>query len=209
LAYFGAKVLHPATIQPAVDRGIPVYVLNSLRPGEQGTRIVKEEESLKPPLVKSIAYKESLSVLNVRSTRMLMAYGFLATIFEIFNRFETPVDLVATSEVSVSVTIDSRERLEEIVTELADVAEVEVRGGQAIVCLVGQGLCSVPGIAARVFSELDGIRINLISQGASRINMSFVIDETDLPEVINRLHRRFFSGALDERVFAPLREVVS
>jgi aspartate kinase len=207
LAYFGAKVLHPATLLPAVEKGIPVEVLNSMRPGEAGTSIVRSgvPDSRETP-VKSIAYKEGLSVVNIRSSRMLMAYGFLATIFEIFNRFETPVDLVSTSEVSVSVTVDSLEHIDSICAELSEFAEVEVLSDQAIVSLVGENLNREPGAPAAVFSELAGVRINLIAQGGSRINLSFVISESDLPEVINRLHNRFFSGSLDESVFAPPRE---
>lgn len=207
LAYFGARVLHPATLLPAVEKGIPVMVLNSMRPEEPGTRIVREAGNGKGGTwVKSIAYKEGLSVVNIKSTRMLMAYGFLATVFQIFNRFETPVDLVSTSEVSVSVTIDNVEHLDAITAALSEFAEVEVLSGQAIVSLVGENLNRVPGAPAAIFAELEGIRINLISQGASRINISFVIDEADLPEVINRLHSRFFSGELDETIFASVGE---
>ncbi len=207
LAYFGARVLHPATLLPAVDKDIPVVVLNSMRPGEPGTRIVRRARSDGGRTwVKSIAYKEGLSVVNIKSTRMLMAYGFLATVFQIFNRFETPVDLVSTSEVSVSVTIDNAEHLDAITGALSEFAEVEVLSDQAIVSLVGENLNQVPGAPGAIFSELDGVRINLISQGASRINISFVIDEAELPGVINRLHARFFSGDLDEAIFAPARE---
>jgi len=203
LAYFGAKVLHPSTILPAVEQGIPVWVLNSMRSGGAGTEIVPRKRSRLGDrvVVKSIAYKEHLTVVNIKSTRMLMAYGFLAGIFEVFNRFETPVDLVSTSEVSVSVTIDNLEKIDEILRELSRIAEVELRHGQAVVCLVGQGVCRKPGLVASVFSELEGIQVNLISQGASEVNISFVINESDLPEVISRLHRRFFGATLDEEIF--------
>lgn len=203
LAYFGAKVLHPSTIRPAVERGIPVFVLNSTSPDQYGTRIMTASDSgAAAPMIKSIAYKEGLSVLDIKSTRMLMAYGFLSTIFEIFNQYETSVDLVATSEVSVSVTIDNLEHLPQIMDSLREFAEVEVRHGKAIVCCVGENICREPGMPARVFSELEGIEITLISQGASKINISFVIDDGDLPEVVSRLHKKFFSGELDGRVFA-------
>ncbi len=205
LAYFGAKVLHPSTILPAVRSGISVFVMNSMKSEAPGTEIVHGERAApaEKAVIKSIAYKEGLSVIDIKSTRMLMAYGFLATIFDIFNRFETPVDLVSTSEVSVSVTVDSRERLEEIVEALSEVGEVEIRHRQAVVCLVGEGICRRPDLPARIFGELAGVQINLISQGASKINISLVIDEDNLPEVVGRLHRRFFSGPLDEEVFAP------
>lgn len=210
LAYFGAKVLHPATLLPAVEKGIPVVVLNSMRPGEPGTRITRSGNGDQGRTwFKSIAYKEGLSVLNIKSTRMFMAYGFLATIFEIFNRYETAVDLVSTSEVSVSVTVDNLEHLDAIRTALSEFAEVEVLNRQAIVSLVGENLNRVPGAPGAIFAELDEIRINLIAQGASRINISFVVEESALPEVIDRLHARFFSGELDESVFAPAREDVA
>lgn len=195
LAYFGAKVLHPSTLRPAIERGIPVSVLNSMRPDVEGTEITPsaDKQSSQEASVKSIAYKEGLTVLNITSTRMLMAYGFLASIFKVFNQFETPVDLVATSEVSVSVTVDTREKIDQIVSVLSEFSDIEVQDGKAIVCCVGEDICRKPGMPAQVFGELEGIRITLISQGASRINISFVINETDLPEVVNRLHRRFFS----------------
>jgi len=202
LAYFGAKVLHPATIWPAVEHGIPVFVLNSMRAKEAGTKIIPTKASRHEPMIKSIAYKEGISVLNIKSTRMLMAYGFLNSIFEIFNRFETAVDLVATSEVSVSVTVDNLDHIEEVLQALGEFADVEIRSGKAIVCCVGENICRQPGMPAKILGELEGIEISLISQGASRINVSFVIDESELPTVINRLHGRFFSGALDVDVFA-------
>ena len=202
LAYFGAKVLHPSTILPAMERGISVLVLNSMRPQLSGTEIVpRERAGGDGPRIKSIACKEGLSVINIKSSRMLMAYGFLASIFDIFNRYETPVDIVSTSEVSVSVTVDNLERIEQIVGELEKIAQVEIRHNQAIVSLVGEEICRQPGLTADVFGELQGVQINLISQGASKINISFVIDEGELPQVMERLHERFFSGELDEEIF--------
>jgi aspartate kinase len=204
LAYFGAKVLHPETILPAIEGGIPVFVLNSMRPDESGTEICpsSEHDQERPGIVKSIAYKEGLSVLGIRSTRMLMAYGFLSSIFEVFNRFETAVDLVSTSEVSVSITIDNLDRIDEIMRELREFAEVEVRHKKAIVCVVGENLCREPGMTARIFGELEGIEVTSISQGASSSNISFVIDEADIPEVIGRIHRRFFSPPFDRKLFS-------
>ncbi|HLV00712.1 MAG TPA: lysine-sensitive aspartokinase 3 [Acidobacteriota bacterium] len=209
LAYFGAKVLHPATILPAVEKGIPVYVLNSRRPREGGTEILPALNPLPFPRgdyrrwpVKSIAYKEGLSVIMIKSTRMLMAYGFLAGIFEIFARYRTSVDLVSTSEVSVSVTIDNPEHLPQILKELSEFAEVEVLERKAIVCVVGENIGRIPGTAARIFGTLDDFRIHLISQGASDVNISFVIDEEDIPAVVRRLHERIFAGELDTDIFA-------
>ena len=204
LAYFGAKVLHPATLLPAIERNIPVYVLNSMRPGDSGTRIARSapKNSGDPGVVKSIAYKEDLTVVTVTSSRMLMSYGFMASIFEIFNRFNTSVDLVSTSEVTVSMTVDDATRLQEIKKELEHFSQVEIAGGKAIVCLVGEQMKRTKGMPAQIFGLLDDIEIHLISQGASEINISFVIDEPDLPRVVTRLHDHFFSGPLDETVFA-------
>ncbi len=204
LAYFGAKVLHPASIIPAIEKGIPVCVMNSLKPGQEGTYILGNmPDGLHAPVIaKSIAYKEGQSVLSIKSSRMLMAHGFLARIFQVFERYQTSVDLVSTSEVSVSVTIDSREHLPEIMEDLGKFAELEVRQKQAIVCVVGEGLCLEPGIPAKLFGELQGIRVNMISQGASSINISFVVDEDDLPAVIGRIHKRFFEDGFDETFFA-------
>jgi len=204
LAYFGAKVLHPASILPAIEKGIPVCVLNSLKPGQEGTYILGGmPEALEAPvLAKSIAYKEGQLVLSIKSSRMLMAYGFLARIFSVFEKYQTPVDLVSTSEVSVSVTIDSQEHLSEIMEELSEFSELEVRQKQVIVCVVGEGLCMEPGIPSKLFGELQGIRVNMISQGASSINISFVIDEEDLPVVVSRIHKRFFEDGFDETFFA-------
>jgi aspartate kinase len=200
LAYFGAKVLHPATILPAIERNIPVIVLNSLHPDIPGTMISKaKRRSL--CTVKSIAYKEKLKIITVTSTRMLMAYGFMASIFDIFNKYHTSIDLVSTSEVSVSVTIDNSENLTAIIQELSQFAQVEVEHDKAIVCVVGEQIKDTPGMPAKIFGLLEDVRIYLISQGASDINISFVIDEKDLPRVIRELHDYFFNGELDPEIF--------
>ncbi len=199
LAYFGARVLHPATMAPALEKSIPIRVLNSRRPENDGTLIVAEASQ--NALVKSIAYKEGITIVDVRSTRMLMAHGFLARLFAAFERFKTPVDMVATSEVSVSLTVDRTDRLDEIIAELKGVADVERRDGNAIVCVVGDGIRYTPGVSAKIFTALDGILIEMISVGASRRNISFVVDENDLEEVVGRLHKAFFSD-IDKEVFA-------
>lgn len=199
LAYFGAKVLHPATVVPAVEKDIPVLILNSRRPEVDGTRIVSGHVQC-GNVVKSIACKRKITLVNIHSTRMLMAHGFLHRIFEAFDRFETPVDMVATSEVSVSLTIDNPERLHEILAELRQIAEVDTEPAQAIVCLVGDNIRYTPGVARRVFMALDGINIRMISQGASLLNLSFVVAETDLGRTVSALHEEFFSE-LDAAVF--------
>jgi len=199
LAYFGAKVLHPATVIPAVEKNIPVMILNSRRPEVSGTRIVSEAVPCSNA-VKSIACKRKITLVNIHSTRMLMAHGFLKRIFDVFERFETPVDMVATSEVSVSLTIDNAERLPSICDELRKFSEVSMEEGQAIVCLVGDNIRYTPGVAGRVFRALDSVNIRMISQGASLLNLSFVVAEADLKRAVQELHVEFFAQ-LDPNVF--------
>jgi aspartate kinase len=199
LAYFGAKVLHPATVVPAIEKNIPVSILNSLRPEAPGTRISAEPVPCRNP-VKSISSKRNITVLNVRSTRMLLAHGFLRRIFEVFDRYNTSVDMVSTSEVSVSLTVDNTDHLKEICEELRQFADVSSDTGQAIVCLVGEDIRRSPGIAGRAFQVIRDKNIRMISQGASLLNLGFVIDEKDLAPAVSALHREFFSE-LDPAVF--------
>ncbi len=199
LAYFGAKVLHPATVVPAVEKNIPVLILNSRRPEVPGTRIVSEAVSCNN-VVKSIACKRKITLVNIHSTRMLMVYGFLRRIFEVFDRYETPVDMVATSEVSVSLTIDTSAKLPKIREELEQFAEVAIERDQAIVCLVGENIRYTPGVALRVFRALDTVNVRMISQGASLLNLGFVVAEADLRRAVEALHGEFFSE-LDPEVF--------
>jgi len=199
LAYFGAKVLHPATVVPAIEKNIPVLILNSRRPDVPGTRITAEFVHC-GNAVKSIACKRRITTVNIHSTRMLMAHGFLRRIFEVFERNETPVDMVATSEVSVSLTIDNTSNIDLILGELRQFADVTVEHDSVIVCLVGENIRHTPGVARRVFNSLDGINIRMISQGASLLNISFVIAETDLERAVAALHEEFFS-TLDPEVF--------
>ena len=191
LAYFGAKVLHPSTILPAVEKNIPVIVLNSKRPKSSGTRIVADPPKTKVA-VKSIASKKGITVINIQSTRMLMAYGFLSSIFSVFHRHQTAVDLVSTSEVAVSLTIDNTSCLDQIVADLRAFAEVSVYDKKAIICVVGEQMRSTAGVADRVFHALNDIPVTMISQGASEINMSLVIDEDMMVQSVQQLHKEFF-----------------
>ena len=200
LAYFGARVLHPSTMVPAVENNIPIRVLNSRRPEIDGTEIVLEPKSSET-VVKSIAYKERITVVDIRSTRMLMAHGFLAHIFNVFEKYETAVDMVTTSEVSVSLTVDRTDNLAKIVAELEEVGEVNRRNGQAIVCVVGEGIRHTRGVSGKIFSALEDLQIGMISLGASRLNVTFVVEESDLETVVRRLHRTFFA-TVDPAVFA-------
>ena len=199
LAYFGAKVLHPSTLIPAIERSIPVLILNSRRPAVAGTRIVAGSVHC-TNAVKSIACKRGITLVNIHSTRMLMAHGFLRRIFEIFDRHETSVDMVATSEVSVSLTIDNVAQTQRICQELSEFSSVGMEPGQAIVCLVGENIRYTPGVAARVFGALRGMNIRMISQGASLLNLSLVVAEKDLRQAVESLHKEFFSE-LDPEVF--------
>lgn len=200
LAYFGAKVLHPSTVVPAIEKNIPVRILNSRRPEVEGTLIVRETVHC-ANVAKSIACKKKITLLNVVSTRMLMAHGFLRRIFEVFDRYETSVDVVATSEVSVSLTIDNLARLKDISRELRQFAEVSVEEDQAIVCLVGDNIRHTPGVASRTFQALSEINIRMISQGASLLNLSVVVAQEDLRPAVERLHGEFFRDP-DVAVFA-------
>jgi aspartate kinase len=199
LAYFGAKVLHPATVVPALEKNIPVLILNSRRLEAAGTRITADPVPSSNP-VKSISCKRDITVLNIRSTRMLLAHGFLRRIFEVFDRHKTSVDMVATSEVSVSLTVDNTEHLESICEEMRHFAEVNVESGQAIVCLVGENLRHAPGVPGRAFQVLRDRDIRMISQGASLLNLGFVVAEKDLQVAVAALHSEFFAQ-LDPNVF--------
>lgn len=200
MAYFGAKVLHPDTVHPAFEKDIPVVILNSRRPEIEGTRITSESTPCLNP-VKSISCKRGVTILNVRSTRMLLAHGFLLRIFEVFDRYNASVDMLATSEVSVSLTLDDVDSLDSIIEELRQFAEVTMEHKQAIVCLVGENIRHTPGIAGRAFQVLAKTNIRMISQGASVLNLGFVIAEEDLTEVVGALHKEFFTE-LDPAVFA-------
>ena len=194
LAYFGAKVLHPATIQPAVARDIPVRILNSARPSAPGTLITATRPATEQSLT-AIASKTGVTVVNITSTRMLMTHGFLRRLFEVFERHKTPVDVVTTSEVSVSVTIDDRRRLPAIIEDLSEFAEVSSEGDLALICAVGDGLATDRAFASRLLSAVDGVPLRMVSQAASRRNVTIVIAAADLPAALNRLHDRFFGEA--------------
>lgn len=199
LAYFGAKVLHPATVLPAIEKNIPVRILNSRRPESLGTLIVKAPPASSTP-IRSIACKQNITLVNIISTRMLMAHGFLRRIFEVFDRFETPVDMLATSEVSVSLTIDNPRSLGAIQAELESFADVTVEENQAIVCLVGENIGTSRSVAARAFGALNGTRTRMVSQGASQLNLSMVVDASDLIPAVEALHREFFTD-FDKEAF--------
>jgi aspartate kinase len=201
LAYFGAKVLHPSTLLPAMAKDIPARVCNSRRPevAGAGTSIVRHA----PPsraIVKAIAFKRGITVINVASDRMLMAHGFLSRLFAVFDKHETSIDMLATSEVSVSMTLDDTRRLDEIVADLQSLGEVSVERDQALICVVGENLKFTPGVAARIFSSIEQVNVSMISHGASAINVSFIVNGASIEQAVKSLHREFFSE-LDEETF--------
>lgn len=191
LAYFGAKVLHPKTIQPAVDFSIPVRVCNSHQPQERGTMILSESPETENK-IKSIAYKKGITILRITSARMLGSYGFMSALFQVFERHRTVIDVISTSEVSLALTIDNTASLENVVRDLERLGKVEIEDGNAVVCIVGEGLRNTSGLAAKIFSTISDINISLISHGASGVNVTFVVKEENLADVVKRLHKAFF-----------------
>ncbi|HXR98764.1 MAG TPA: lysine-sensitive aspartokinase 3 [Terriglobales bacterium] len=207
LAYFGAKVLHPATLLPAMQKAIPVWILNSRNwtsgapDGERtGTLVTTRAPRTQAPF-KCISCKRNVAVIDVVSTRMLQAHGFLKAIWDVFAQYRCPVDMVSTSEVSVSLTVGETSTLPEIADALGEFADVRYEGRRAIVCLVGESLRHTPGLAGQVFACLGDINIRMISQGASEINIGMVLDDDDVPRAMRLLHDRFFAD-LDPTVFA-------
>src|SRR6202163_2485297 len=199
LAYFGAKVLHPATVLPAVQQNIPVYVLNSMNPTCEGTKITARAPRCSN-IFKAIALKKKITLVEIAAPRRLLVHGYLKSIFEAFDQHDVAVDVVSTSEVSVSVTAETNEAIPALAADLAKLADVKYEGRKAIVCLVGENLRDTAGIAAKVFGILEDVKIRMISQGASEINLTFVIEEDAAADVVRRLHHAFFAEA-DPEVF--------
>jgi aspartate kinase len=199
LAYFGAKVLHPATILPAVQKSIPVWVLNSRNAENEGTKITAVAPKCKSPF-KSIAAKKKLTIIDIVSSGMLMSYGYLKAVFDIFDKYKCVIDMVSTSEVSISISVDSNQRLPEICEELSKIADVKMEANKALICMVGEDIRGHSGIAAQVFGAIRHVNMRMISQGASEINMSFMIEEEDVEEAVRSLHRYFFADP-DEEIF--------
>jgi aspartate kinase len=196
LAYFGAKVLHPSTILPAVAKNIPVRILNSRRPEVRGTMITAEGRKNDAGTLTALACKRGVTVVNITSTRMLMAHGFLRRLFEVFERFKTPVDVVTTSEVSVSVTVDNPRRLDDILLNLRTFAEVTTEPDMAIICIVGESLRFEPRAFARAVTAIEDVPLRLVSQSGSRRNITFVIRDGDAPAAMNRLHGALFRATV-------------
>lgn len=189
LAYFGAKILHPASIWPAQKYGIPVKLLNTMQPEAKGTVISQSTISAD---VKAIAAKDGITAIKVKSTRMLLAYGFLRRIFEIFEKYRTPIDMITTSEVAVSVTIDEDEHLDKIVKELSQFGQVEIDKGQTIICIVGNFVAEQKGIVTKIFDALEETPIRMISYGGSRHNISLLTDSSNKEYALKKLNEHMF-----------------
>ncbi|MEO5800074.1 MAG: lysine-sensitive aspartokinase 3 [Gemmatimonadales bacterium] len=192
LAAFGAKVLHPATQLPLVEAGIPIVIRNTFAPERPGTWIRADDGEEDALPVRSISFKPGVTVVQIRAPRMLGAYGFLRRIFEVFERHEVVVDVLATSEVSVSLTVDDVSRLDAVIRDLRLVGEVGVRAQRGVIAVVGRGIRETPGIAARVYTAIADVNVEMISQGASASNLTFIVKEADGPAVVRALHRTFF-----------------
>ena len=211
LSYLGAKVLHPDTIAPAVKQNIPVYVLNSLHPESKGTVITNNPETLEGMsyggLVKSIAVKKGQCIINFRSNRMLGRHGFMADIFGVFARAGVSVEMISTSEVSVSLTVSQSASLEQPVDELRKMGEVEIEPDVATISVVGDNLRTSKGMAGRIFSAMKEVNIRMISQGASEINVGFVVEGEDVSRAVQHLHHEFFSDIESSCIFeAPVNK---
>lgn len=191
LASFGAKVLHPNTIAPAVRLGIPVFIYNSRRPLGKGTRITFDAPH-RP--VSAIAGKTDVTVVKVTAARMLLAHGFLKRVFEIFERHKTSVDVVATSEISVSATIDDPARLDELLVDLRDLGDVSIERNRGIVAIVGAGICDAGGSMGRALMALGDVKIHMMSLSATGINLTVIVDGDAVTPAIKRLHAEFFHG---------------
>jgi aspartate kinase len=193
LAWFGAKVLHPKTIAPAVEQHIPVRVLNTHNVNSPGTLVTEEgDEHQGEP--KAVAVKRGITVVHMTSNKMLGAHGFLARLFAIFEQLEVSVDLITTSEVSVSVTIDEKHNLQQLIERLAPVAEVTVIENQSIVAIVGRQLMKDSQTAARVFESLRGIAVSMFSLGTSGLNLSIVVDNADADRAVRAVHAALFEA---------------
>ncbi len=189
LAYFGAKILHPFTIRPAKLHNIPVRLLNTMQPEAQGTLIAHHTIEKD---IKAIAAKDGIIAIKVRSSRMLLAYGFLRKLFEVFEKYKTPVDMITTSEVAVSLTIDNATHLDKIIEEISVFGHVEVDKNQTIICIVGSFGSQKQGVVAKVFDSIDHIPVRMISYGGSNYNISILVDTTYKNETLNALNDGLF-----------------
>jgi aspartate kinase len=190
LAYFGAKILHPSSVNPARESNIPVRLKNTMEPEDPGTLITSSSDLAD---YKAVAAKDNISVLRIRSDRMLMAYGFLRKVFEIFEAYRTPIDMITTSEISVSITIDNSEFIDQIARDLKELGTVEVEQNQTIVCIVGDFRTERTGSAPEIFEALNTIPLKMISYGGSQNSLSLLIDTTDKTKALKLLSKHLFN----------------
>ena len=190
LAYFGAKILHPASIWPAQQFKIPVKLLNTMQPEAKGTLIVEEAGSVG---VKAVAAKDGIVALKIKSSRMLLAYGFLRRIFEVFEKFRTPIDMITTSEVAVSLTIDNKENLQQILEELKVLGTVEIDEDQTIVSIVGNEIVQTPQVMMRLFDSINNIPVRMVSYGGSKHNISLLIPAEYKKQTLQVLNKGLFN----------------
>jgi aspartate kinase len=189
LAYFGAKILHPSSVLPAKLRNIPVRLLNTMQPEARGTLIAEKSSGEN---IKAVAAKDGIVAIKIKSGRMLLAYGFLKSVFEVFERFKTPIDMITTSEVAVSLTIDNNKHLSDIIRELENFGSVEVDYEQTIICIVGDFLAEKTGCASVIFDSLKSIPIRMISYGGSENNISLLVNTSQKKEVLVALNNGIF-----------------
>jgi aspartate kinase len=189
LAYFGAKILHPASIWPAQHYNVPVKLLNTMQPDAKGTTI---EEKASSTGVKAVAAKDGIIAVNVRSSRMLLAYGFLRKVFEVFEKYRTPIDMITTSEVAVSLTIDNDAALNDIVRELETFSTVSLDKHQTIVCIVGNEIGEQPGTLKKIFDCVSNINVRMVSFGGSIHNISMLVSAADKKQVLQQLNAGVF-----------------
>lgn len=189
LAYFGAKVLHPHCIVPAQMHEVPVRIKNTMDPEAGGTLISAEKE---PQAIKAIAAKNNITAIKIKSSRMVMAYGFLKKVFEVFEKYRTPIDMITTSEIAVSLTIDNPQHIKEITTEIAQYGFVEVDSEQTIICIVGDLIAERKGVGRAIFNALDDIPLRMISYGGSRNNISLLVHQKHKNEALIKLHEALF-----------------
>lgn len=190
MAHFGAKVLHPLTIEPAVRKNIPIYVLNSMNPEGRGTAIL--QNSFIEDGVKSVSCKENIFVINIFSTKMINTSGFLKRVFEIFSEYKVSVDLISTSEANISVTVDSSQNIDAVVAALSEFADVYVDSDKSQVSVIGKNIINLKGLLEQTFAPLRECKIYMISQGASYVNISFVVDRAALNDVVQQIHKYLF-----------------
>ena len=199
MAHFGAKVLHPLTIEPAVKKNIPIYVLNSMNPSGKGTAILRNE--LIEDGVKSVSFKENIKVINIFSTRMINTSGFLRRVFEIFSESKVSVDLISTSEANISVTVDAAQNIDSVVAQLSEFADVIVDDDKSQVSVIGKNIVRLNGMLKKTFTPLKKCNVYMISQGASFVNISFVVDREELAEVVQDLHDHLFDQTEELETF--------